>query len=109
MFERLAEVERRFEELERQVADPSVIANHREFARLAKERSQLEATVTCWRERQRVAADLEEHRQLLRDKDEEIRELARAELPALEARIEALDSKLKQLLLPKDPNDERNT
>src|SRR5207253_897934 len=109
MLDRLAEIERRYEELERLVADPTVIANRREFARLAKERSQLEETVACWRERRRVARDLDEHRALLREKDAELRELARSELPALEARLAALDATLKHLLLPKDPNDERNT
>ncbi|HVH19288.1 MAG TPA: PCRF domain-containing protein, partial [Myxococcota bacterium] len=91
MFDRLKEVERRFEELERQVADPAVIANRREFARLAKERAQLEETVVAWRERQRVAAELEEHRELAQGKDADLRELARAELPTLEGRIGALD------------------
>ncbi|HJQ84903.1 MAG TPA: peptide chain release factor 1 [Candidatus Binatia bacterium] len=109
MFERLAEIERRYEELERLVADPTVIANRREFAKLAKERSQLEETVATWRERQRLFADVEEHRELARGKDAELRELARADLPDLEARLESLDASLKQLLLPKDPNDERNT
>jgi peptide chain release factor 1 len=109
MFERLAEIERRYEELERQVADPTVIANRREFARIAKERAQLEDTVTCWRERQRVSHEVEEHRELVRGKDADLRELARAELPPLEARLAELDAALKQHLLPKDPNDERNT
>src|SRR5881409_1304909 len=109
MLDRLTEIERRYEELERLVADPTVIANRREFAKLAKERAQLEETVTCWRERRRVARDLDEHRALLREKDAELREMARSELPALEARLAELDATLKHLLLPKDPNDERNT
>ncbi|HLY38930.1 MAG TPA: peptide chain release factor 1 [Candidatus Binatia bacterium] len=109
MFDRLAEIERRYEELERLVADPAIIANRREFANLARERAQLEETVTTWRERRRLAQDVEEHRELAHGKDAELRELARAELPALETRLEALDASLKQLLLPKDPNDERNT
>ncbi|HYR95807.1 MAG TPA: peptide chain release factor 1 [Candidatus Binatus sp.] len=109
MLERLAEIERRYEELERAVADPTVIANRREFARLARERSQLEETVVRWRERRHLARDVEEHRELAREKDADLRDLARAELPALEARLAELDATLKQLLLPKDPNDERNT
>ncbi len=109
MLDRLAEIERRYEELERLVADPTVIANRREFAKLARERSQLEETVARWRERQHVAREIEGHRECLREKDAELRELARGELPALEARLAALDAMLKQLLLPKDPTDERNT
>jgi len=109
MFDRLAEIERRYDELERQIADPAVIANRREFAKLAKERAQLEETVARWRYRQRLARDVEEHRELEREKDPDLRELAKSELPALEARLVELDALLKQLLLPKDPNDERNT
>jgi peptide chain release factor 1 len=109
MFDRLREIERRYQELEQQIADPAVIANRREFARLAKERAQLEETVVAWRERQRLALELEEHRELAQGKDADLRELARAELPALESRVAALDAQLKQLLIPRDPNDERNT
>jgi len=109
MFDRLPEIEKRFEELERRVADPEVIANRREFAALSKERSQLEETVLRWRERQRLARDIDEHRELAQEKDPDMRELAKSELPALEARLVELDATLKRLLLPKDPNDERNT
>src|SRR5256712_3712777 len=109
MLDRLAEIERRYEELERLVADPAIIANRREFAKLARERAQVEETVVRWRERQRVARDLDEHREVLRERDAELRELARSELPAREERLEELDATLRQLLLPKDPNDERNT
>src|SRR5947199_393011 len=63
MFERLADIERRYEELERLVSDPRVIANRREFAKLARERAQLEETVGCWRERQRVAREVAVHRE----------------------------------------------
>jgi peptide chain release factor 1 len=109
MFDRLADIERRYEELERLIAAPEVIGDRREYARLAKERAQLEETVACWRERRRVAAEVAEHRELARGRDAELRELARAELPALEARLEALDAALRRLLLPRDPNDERST
>src|SRR2546428_270102 len=108
MFERLADIERRYEELERLVSDPAVIGNRREFAKLARERAQLDETVACRRERQRVAREGAEHRELAHGKDEELRELARGELPALEERLEELDATLKRLLVPRDPNDERN-
>jgi peptide chain release factor 1 len=109
MLERLAEIERRYQELERLVADPAIIANRREYARLARERSQLEAAVGGYRERQRLLRDIAEHRELLHDRDPEIRDMARGELPAIEAELAALDETLKALLLPRDPNDERNT
>ena len=109
MLERLAEIERRYEELERLVTDPAVIANRREYAKLARERAQLEAVVEGYRERQRLERDIAEHRELLYDGDVEIREMARSELPAIEAGLAELDERLKTLLIPRDPNDERNT
>jgi peptide chain release factor 1 len=109
MLERLAEVERRYEELERLVADPAIIANRREYAKLARERAQLEPVVEGYRERQRLERDIAEHRELLQDADADIREMARGELPAIEAGLDALDQRLKALLVPRDPNDERNT
>ena len=83
MLERLREIERRFEELERLVVDPAVIANHREFAKLGRERAQLGEIVATFRQREEVARDLEEHRELTADADPEIREMARAEVPGL--------------------------
>ena len=85
MLERLAEIERRYEELERLVADPTIIADRRDYAKLARERSQLEPVVEGYRERQRPERDIAEHRELLQDADAEIREMARGELPAIEA------------------------
>src|SRR5262249_21315152 len=109
MLERLAEIERRYEELERLVADPAIIAKRREFAALARERAQLEEIVAGYRERQRLVRDIAEHQELLRDPDLDIREMARGELPGIESELAALDAKLKTLLLPRDPNDDRNT
>ena len=109
MLERLAEVERRYEELEGLVVDPAVIANRREYAKLSRERAQLEDTVKGYRERQRLERDIAEHRELLHDPDAGVRELARGELPELEAALVEGDERLKALLLPRDPNDERNT
>jgi peptide chain release factor 1 len=109
MFDRLAEIERRYEELERLVVDPAVIADRREFAKLARERSQLQETVDVFQARRRLDAELSEHRALHQDPDPEMRELARSEVPGLEARLAETDERLKRLLLPRDPNDERNT
>jgi peptide chain release factor 1 len=109
MLERLAEIERRYEELERLVSDPALTADRREYTRMARERAQLAETVEAYRRRQRLERDVAEHRELLRDPDTEIREMARGELPALEDELAALDERLRLLLLPRDPNDDRNT
>src|SRR4029450_12495161 len=102
-------MERGSEELERLVADPAVIANRREYAALARERSQLEETVETFRERQRLERDIAEHRELLQDPDPDIRWVARGELHRSEQEQAARAARLKTLLLPRDPNDERNT
>src|SRR5262245_16688349 len=109
MLERLQEVERRYEELERLVVDPAVIANRREFAAIGRERAGLEEVVARYRERKQLVRDIDEHRELQHDADPELRALAKSELPTLEARLSELDEMLRRLLLPKDPNDDRNT
>src|SRR5262249_58271511 len=63
----------------------------------------------AFRERQRLERDIAEHRELLQDADPDILEMARGELPHIEEDLAALDARLKTLLLPRDPNDERNT
>ena len=108
MLQRRQEVERRYEELERLVVDPAVIANRREYAALTRERAQLEETVARFRERRQLERDLAEHEELVADSDPEIRALAKSELPDIQERLAALDAELRRLLLPKDPNDERN-
>jgi peptide chain release factor 1 len=109
MLERLQEIERRYEELERLVVDPAVIANRREFAALSRERSGLEETIRLFRERKQLVQDVDEHKELAEDDDAELRAMAKSELPTLEARLVELDEALRTLLLPRDPNDDRNT
>ncbi len=108
MLQKLEEVERRYVDLERTLLDPAVFNNRKEFARLSKERSDLEPIVACYRDWKQVNAEIEGHRQLLDDSDAELRELAKSELPALRERLETLDIELRRLLLPRDPNDDRN-
>ena len=108
MLDRLAEIESRFEELEQLLANPAVIADRREYTRLARERSQLERMVQVFRERRHVDRELDEYRALQDESDEELRALAASEIPALEEQLATLDAELRVLLLPRDPNDERN-
>jgi len=108
MFDKLADVERRYEELERRLLDPEVALNHQEYARLSKERAGLEEIVQRYRDWKRVQRELENNRALAAEDDEELRELAREEVAKLERRREELEEELRRLLLPKDPNDERN-
>ncbi len=108
MFQKLDDVERRYDELERALVDPAVINNRRDYAKRAKERSELEEIVRCFREWRQVSSEIEGHKALLDEADLEIRELAKAELPALRAVLERLEEDLRRLLVPRDPNDERN-
>ncbi|MGH7845627.1 MAG: peptide chain release factor 1 [Candidatus Binatia bacterium] len=108
MLEKLAEVERRYTELESLLSDPQLLGNQREYSKIAKERADLEEVVTCYREWRKVEQEIEQNRQLLEENEEAIRELAKEEIAALRGRKEELEARLKYLILPKDPNDAKN-
>jgi peptide chain release factor 1 len=108
MFDKLEEVEDRFREVEGLLSDPTVMGRQERFRELTREHAELSALMEVYWAYKRVCEDLEGNRELLHDADAELRDLARQELPGLEERREALAQQLKLLLLPKDPNDERN-
>ena len=108
MLDKLAEVEKRYEELERLMSDPGLASLQREYSKLAKERSELEEIVVSYREWRKVEQEIQENRQLLEEADEDIRDLAKEEVNALRQREEELENRLKYLILPKDPNDSKN-
>lgn len=108
MIEKLAEVEKRYEQLEQMLSDPQLLGQQKEYSRVAKERAELEELVSCYREWKRTEQEIEENRELLKEKDEALRELAKEELSALREKKEELESRVKILLLPKDPNDNKN-
>lgn len=99
-----------FENINRQLADPDVCNDSRELMRLTKVRAALEPVVEAYEQWLSSNEQLTEARALFADAgdDAEMREMARAEISELEASIEELEDKLKILLLPKDPNDEKN-
>ncbi|HUJ25801.1 MAG TPA: PCRF domain-containing protein, partial [Myxococcales bacterium] len=106
MDDKLQEIERRFERLTADLGNPEVIGDRARFAQISKERAQLEPLVEAFREYQAAQKTLDETRAALDDPD--LRDLARGELPEHERRAGELAEKLKILLLPKDPNDERS-
>ena len=108
MLDKLAEVEKRYVELESLMSDPQLLNQQREYSKFAKERAELEEIVACFREWRKVEREIQGNRQLLEENDEGIRELAKEELVTLRQRKEALESQLKLLILPKDPNDNKN-
>src|SRR5207253_2687166 len=95
-------------ELESLMSDPQLLNQQREYSKFAKERAELEEIVACFREWRKVQQEIQGNRQLLEENDEGIRELAKEELVTLRQRKEALESQLKLLILPKDPNDNKN-
>src|SRR5271170_4114886 len=108
LIEKLNGVEERYAELERRVSDPAVIANNREYAVLARERSQLEEVATAIRGYRKLLDEIDDHRALLEGDDAELRELAKAELPTMQHQQAQAEENLKHLLVPRDTNDEKN-
>src|SRR5262245_25956510 len=109
MFEKLEAIEKTYEDLTQQMADSNVIVDQSRYTKVAKQHRELEPLVEKYRELRKLDNDIAGAREILRETaDEEMRELAAAELPDLEARRSTVETELKILLLPKDPNDEKN-
>jgi peptide chain release factor 1 len=108
MDDKLQEIEQRFERLTADLSNPEVIGDRARFSQVARERSQLEPLVEAFRDFRRVRAELLDNKALLEDKDADVRAMAKEELPALQAQVDQLEERLKILLLPRDPNDERS-
>jgi len=109
MFDRLNEIEKKYDELTNLLSNPDIISNQAEFQKHAKAQAAIEDTVTTYREYKDVIKQLEDVKQLLAEKlDAEMREMAELEQDELLAKKKKLEADLKVLLLPKDPNDEKN-
>jgi peptide chain release factor 1 len=106
MFDKIEELERRFQELESLLSDPAVIADQPQFRKLSREHADLTELVAAYRRYRKVREEIEENRELL--SDPEMKEMAEEELRALEVEQERLDEEIKLLLLPKDPNDKKS-
>ncbi|HOK05767.1 MAG TPA: peptide chain release factor 1 [Syntrophales bacterium] len=108
MFGRLKEIEHRYAELENLLGDPEVVSRPAVYQRYAKEHADLTDLVHTFRDYEKTRRQIEETQRILRENDEELKEMAREELSELRDDLAALEKRLKILLLPKDPNDERN-
>ena len=108
LLDKLKEVEQKYVELGRLLGDPKLIEDRSRYQKYAREYATLEQIVNTYRELKRVESDIEESKRLLEEKDEELRALAKEELSTLEKDRAELTRALKLMLLPKDPNDERN-
>jgi len=105
---KLDEIEARFEDLERQMADPAVIADADTYRKVARTRSELEPVVAKYRDYKQIQHNLEDARPMLNETDPDLRDMAREEVSRLEPELTRIEHELKILLLPKDPNDEKN-
>ncbi len=109
VFEKLEDTERRFEELQAELSEPTVTNDTARFRKLMKEQNDLSEVVGAYREYKQAKKNIEDSLAMLdTESDEELRELAKEELAQGKADVECLEQKIKILLLPKDPNDEKN-
>ncbi|MGD1152196.1 MAG: peptide chain release factor 1 [Syntrophales bacterium] len=108
MFKRLKDIETRYEDLEGLLSNPDVVSKPSVYQKYAKEHADFHDLVETYREYEKTNARIEEDQTLLRGNDDELKEIVKEELPQLKEKLERLENKLKLLLLPKDPNDDKN-
>jgi peptide chain release factor 1 len=109
LWDKLKTVSARFDELERQMTDPSVVGNNREMQRVGRELAELRVVRDAYDRYRKMSRELAENQELLEsEKDADMRAMAREELSRLTSELERLTAEVRLLLLPRDPNDEKN-
>jgi peptide chain release factor 1 len=108
MLAKLESIEQKFIELEQQLSLPDIFSDQEKYKKISKAHSELTEIVTTFRQYKKVLAEIEENKELLKDSDPEIRDLAATELDELKESKKTLEDRLKILLIPKDPLDEKN-
>ena len=108
MLAKLESIEQKFIELEQQLSSPDIFNDQEKYKKISKAHSELTEIVTTFRQYKKVLAEIDENKELLKDKDPEIRDLAAIELEGLKESKKELEERLKILLIPKDPLDEKN-
>ena len=109
MFDKLEDTLLRYEEVLNELSEPDVLNDQSRYQKLMKEQSDLEPIVTKYKEYKATKAGIEDSLAMLEEEsDEEMRELAKEELNECKQKIEGIENELKILLLPKDPNDDKN-
>ena len=106
MFEKLEAVEKRYEELTKLISDPEVISNQAEWQKLMKEHASIEDVVLKFREYKKVKESMDEAKEMMEDK--ELKELAEVEYYEAKEQLPKIEEELKFLLIPKDPDDDKN-
>jgi peptide chain release factor 1 len=108
MLDKLEAINARFNDLGVSLTNPEIIADNRKFGQLSKEYRSLEKIVNSYRDYRKVLDDVDFYREALNGSDEEMRELAKLELPDTEEKKEKMEATIRQMLIPKDPQDEKN-
>ncbi len=108
MFDKLTGVENRFFEVEKLLSDPAIVQDLEAYQKYSREHSDLNKIVSVFRKYKQVQSELNDSMELLKDKDPDIKEMAREEVNALTLKKERFETDLKKLLLPKDSNDAKN-
>jgi len=108
MLTKLRKIEKRYEDLQGLLSDPAIINNYSVYQKYAKEHADISDIVQTYREYVNITSQIEDNKDLLKDGDEELRAMAKEEATQLREMYQVLEEKLKILLLPTDPNDERN-
>lgn len=108
MLDKLAKIEARFDEIERKLCDPDIIGKREEFTRLSRERAEIDELIVVYRELKGVLQEIAEYLAAMEEGDPELKELAEVELPSLRKKRDSLERDIELLLLPKDPNDQKN-
>ena len=108
MFDKLEFTLEKYDELSAKVSDPEIISDQPTWQKLMKEMGEMDSLVQKYREYKKVKEELAEAKAMLEENDEELRDMAKTEITQLDGRIEELNEELRVLLLPKDPNDDKN-
>jgi peptide chain release factor 1 len=109
LLDKLAFTENKYDELSVKISDPSIMANQSEWRKLCKEHADLEIIVNAYREYKKVMEDLETNKEMLgEESDKDMKDMISEEISELQVRQEELENEIQILLLPKDPNDDKN-
>ncbi len=108
MLDKLEAIKARFDEIGVALTNPEIIADNRKFGALSKEYRGLEKIVTAYNNYRKVLDDIDFYKEALNGNDEEMRELAKIELPLVEEKKEEMEASIRLMLIPKDPQDEKN-
>jgi peptide chain release factor 1 len=108
MLEKLEAIKARFDELGVALSNPAIVNDNRKYKQLSKEYRNLEKIVLAAKEYSKVLDDIEFSKEMISSDDEEMRDLAKDEMPALQEKKEACEKQIRNMLIPKDPQDEKN-